>query len=70
MMPFAYSITTGIGLGILAYVLIGLCDYFVKLIAYACSKKEDKEKPVWDLHVVMLIIAALFIIYFFVPVTF
>ena len=70
MMPFAYSITAGIGLGILSYVLIGLCDYFVKLISYACSKKENKEKPVWDLHFVLLIIAALFVIYFFVPVSF
>lgn len=70
MMPFGYSITTGIGLGILAYVAINMTNYFVKLIGYACSKKEGKEKPVWDLHVVMLIIAALFIVYFFVPVSF
>lgn len=70
MMPFGYSITTGIGLGILSYVLIGICDYVVKAIAYACSNKEDKVKPAWDLHVVLLIIAALFVVYFFVPVSF
>ena len=70
MMPFGYSITTGIGLGILSYVLIAICDYLVKLIQYAVSKKEDKVKPVWDLHVVLLIVAALFIVYFFVPVSF
>ncbi len=70
MMPFGYSITTGIGLGILSYVLLDVCEYVVKLIAYACSKKADKVKPVWSLHVVMLIISALFIIYFFVPVSF
>lgn len=70
MMPFGYSITTGIGLGILSYVAINLCSYLVNLIAYACSKKEDKKKPVWDLHIVMLIISALFIVYFFVPVSF
>ena len=70
MMPFAYSITTGIGFGILSYVLISLCDYFVKLIGYACSKKEDKQKPVWDLHFVLLIIAVLFVVYFFIPVSF
>ena len=68
MMPFAYSITAGIGLGILSYVLIELADYLVKLVAYAFNK--DKEKPVWNLHVVLLIIAALFIVYFFVPVSF
>ena len=65
MMPFGYSITTGIGLGILSYVAISVFDYLVKLISYTFSKKEDKVKPVWDLHVVMLIIAALFIVYFF-----
>ena len=70
MMPFGYSITTGIGLGILSYVLIAICDYLVKLIQYAVSKKEDKVKPVWDLHVVLLVVAALFIVYFFVPVSF
>ena len=70
MMPFGYSITTGIGLGILSYVLIDLCEYCVKGIGYLCSKKEDKQKPVWDLHIVLLIVAVLFIIYFFVPVSF
>lgn len=70
MMPFGYSITTGIGLGILSYVIIDLCNYVCGMISYACSKKEEKVKPVWDLHVVTLIIAALFIIYFFVPLKF
>ncbi len=70
MMPFAYSITTGIGLGILSYVLIEVCSFVAKWISYKCSKQENKEKPVWDLHVVVLIIAALFIVYFFVPVSF
>ena len=70
MMPFGYSITTGIGLGILSYVLICLFDYVVKAIAYAFGNKETKEKPVWELHAVLLIIAALFVVYFFVPVSF
>ena len=68
MMPFGYSITTGIGLGILSYVIISVFDYVVNLIAYKLGKKE--VKPVWDLHIVMLIIAALFIVYFFVPLSF
>ena len=67
MMPFGYSITTGIGFGILSYVVIDLCEYIFGLIAYACSKKADKVKPVWSLHVVTIIIAILFLIYFFVP---
>lgn len=70
MMPFGYSITTGIGLGILSYVLIGVCEYLVHFFAYLFSKDEQKTKPVWDLHVVMLIIAALFVVYFFVPISF
>ena len=84
MMPFGYSITTGIGLGILSYVAIGLCSYVVKALQYAFSKNRSgavkaanneantacAEKPVWELHPVLLIIAALFIVYFFVPVTF
>jgi AGZA family xanthine/uracil permease-like MFS transporter len=70
MMPFGYSITTGIGLGILSYVLIELCSYLVQLVEYAVSKKEDKVKPTWNLHAVLLIIAALFVVYFFVPVSF
>ena len=68
MMPFGYSITTGIGLGILSYVFIDVCSYVVDLIAYAFGKRE--EKPVWNLHVALLIIAALFIVYFFVPIKF
>lgn len=70
MMPFGYSITDGIGLGIISYVIIDVCEYLIKLIAYACSKKEGKVKPVWDLHVVTIIITVLFLIYFFVPTSF
>lgn len=68
IMPLGYSITDGIGLGILSYVLISVCGYLFGLIGYACGKKEGKEKPVWDLHIVTIIIAVLFIVYFFVPV--
>ena len=67
IMPFGYSITDGIGLGILSYVAIDLCEYVVNFVAYKFGKKE---KPVWDMHVVLLIIAALFIVYFFVPTSF
>ena len=70
MMPFGYSITTGIGLGILSYVIIDVCAYLFGMLSYTLSNKEDKVKPTWNLHVVMLIIAALFIVYFFVPVSF
>ena len=67
MMPFGYSITTGIGLGLISYVIIDICEYLVGLVIYAINKKE---KPVWDLHVVTIVITALFLVYFFVPTTF
>lgn len=70
MMPLAYSITDGIGFGILSYVLIDLVIYIVNVIKYAATKNKGGEKPVWDLHVVTIIVAALFLVYFFVPTTF
>ena len=65
MMPFGYSITTGIGLGILSFVVIEACSYLGALIAFKAGKSQ--EKPVCELNVVTIIIAVLFIIYFFVP---
>ena len=67
MMPLSYSITDGIGFGLLSYVIIDLCIYIVSAIKYACTKKE---KPVWDLHPVTIIVAVLFCVYFFVPTVF
>ncbi|MBE7087305.1 MAG: NCS2 family permease [Clostridiales bacterium] len=69
MMPLAYSITDGIGFGILSYVIIDLVCYLISTIKYAFTKKEE-DKPVWDLHVVTIIVAVLFLVYFFVPTTF
>ncbi len=71
MMPLAYSITDGIGFGILSYVLIDVISYVVDAIKYAVAKdKEAAKKPVWDLSVVTIIVAVLFLVYFFVPTTF
>ncbi len=71
MMPLAYSITTGIGFGLLSYVIIDVVCYLVDLVKYACAKnKETAVKPAWDLHVITIIIAVLFLVYFFVPTTF
>ena len=68
MMPLAYSITTGIGLGILTYVVINCVAYLVKLCLFKAGKIE--EKPVWNISIVALVITALFLVYFFVPVSF
>lgn len=64
MMPLAYSITTGIGVGIIAYVLISVIIYIIDIIRFKCSKEENKEKPKLDLSIVMIIVFGLFLVYF------
>lgn len=69
MMPLSYSITSGIGLGIITFVVInGLC-YLIDLIRYAVAAKKgaEAEKPKWNISIVMLVITVFFLIYFFVP---
>lgn len=68
MMPLAYSITTGIGMGIISYVLINSIAWVVEFIQYKLGKKE--EKPKWNISVVCLVIFILFLVYFFVPTSF
>ena len=67
MMPLTYSITNGIGLGLIAYVVISLFVFFIKLIKYACGKAE---KPKWEISIVAIVITALFLVYFLVPTKF
>ena len=67
LMPLAYSITTGIGMAILSYVVISIFCFIFDAIKYACTKKEE-HKPVWSVSIVTIIIALLFCVYFFVPV--
>lgn len=64
IMPLGYSITDGIGIGLVFYVLIDLCEYVVGLIVAGVKKTE---KPKFDMSVVTLIVVALFLVYFFVP---
>ena len=66
LVPLTYSITSGIGLGIISYVLINAVCYFIELIIYLARKKSG-EKPKWNISVIMLIITAFFLVYFFVP---
>ena len=65
VMLLSYSITEGIGIGLLSYVLMSIVAYLFGLIKYAVKKDE---KPVWDVSVVAIIVSVLFCIYFFVPV--
>ena len=66
IMLLSYSITKGIGMGMVTYTVMSAIAYLVGLVKYAIDKKE---KPVWNVSVVALIVTALFCVYFFVPVT-
>lgn len=69
MMPLAYSITDGIGIGMISYVIINLFCYAVDMIKYAAVKNKDAAavKPKFNISVVLLIITILFVLYFFLP---
>ncbi|MBR2874671.1 MAG: NCS2 family permease [Clostridia bacterium] len=65
VMVLSYSITKGIGVGIVSYVLMASISWIVEVI----KAKDAEEKPAYPVSVVALIVAALFIVYFFVPAT-
>lgn len=69
LMPLSYSITNGIGFGILSYVIIEIVSFIISSIA-AKVKPEKHEKPKWEISAVCLIVAVLFLVYFFVPTVF
>lgn len=68
VMPFGYSITDGIGLGVISYVIITFIVYIVDLIRYKKNKLE--EKPKLDISIVLFVVFILFLIYFLVPTSF
>ncbi len=65
VMLLAYSITDGIGAGIVSYCIIDLIIWIIDLIRYKFGKL--KEKPRLDITWVTFIILILFLIYFLVP---
>ena len=67
VMLLSYSITKGIGIGLVAYTAMSVVAYVISAIKYAVDKKA---KPEWKVSVVALIVTALFCVYFFVPVAF
>lgn len=69
LMVLTYSITKGIGAGVIAYVLMTIASYLVQLVKYAFTKKPE-DKPKWEISVVLLVVFALFLVYFFVPTSF
>ena len=68
VMVLSYSITKGIGVGMIAYTVMSIISYLVEMIKYAAGKKQG-EKPVWSVSVIAIIVSLLFVAYFFVPTT-
>ena len=64
-MVLAYSITDGIGMGIITFVILDVFIYLVDLFLYKNNKKKDKPK--FEITVTTLVIFILFLIYFLVP---
>ncbi len=77
IMLLSYSITKGIGIGIITYTILSTFTYLVNLIKYACTKNKvttnengeqvAMQKPVYNVHFVTIIITVLFLVYFLVP---
>ena len=67
----SYSITKGIGIGMIAYTLMNAVAYGAEWIKYAVAKKGEGDeavaKPQWNVSVVAIVVTALFLVYFFVP---
>ena len=72
VMVLSYSITKGIGIGMISYTVMSAISYLVELIKYSVAKKKDEnaEKPEWTVSVVAIVVTVLFLAYFFVPVKF
>jgi len=69
IMLLSYSITKGIGIGMITYTILSVISYLVSIIGYACKKdKEGVEKPKFNVSIVSIIVTVLFCVYFFVPV--
>ncbi len=66
VMVLSYSITKGIGVGLLAYTIMSVLAYVVELVV---SLVKKTEKPKWNISLVAIIVALFFCVYFFVPTT-
>lgn len=81
VMVLAYSITKGIGIGMITYTILSLVCYVCRIIGYACKKDKTRkvvdengeeitvpiEKPKFNISVIAIIVTVLFLIYFLVP---
>lgn len=65
MMVLAYSITDGIGFGIITFVFLDIVIYIIDFIRYGSGKSNIKPKS--EMTLVTFIVFILFLIYFLVP---
>ncbi len=63
VMVLSYSITKGIGIGLISYTVISAIEYLVELIK---SSVKKTEKPRWSVSIVAIVVTILFLVYFFV----
>ena len=54
------------GVGMLSYMLMSLVLYLVKLVKFRIAKRD---KPLFDISPVSIIVSIFFCFYFFVPAT-
>ena len=64
IMVLSYSITDGIGFGLVSYTVMNAILYLAELIISAVKKTE---KPKWNVSIVAIVVSVLFLVYFFVP---
>ncbi|MBQ8254811.1 MAG: NCS2 family permease [Clostridia bacterium] len=64
VMVLSYSITKGIGVGLVSYTVMSIISYVIELIKSAVKKTE---KPKREFSAVAIVVTLLFIVYFFVP---
>jgi AGZA family xanthine/uracil permease-like MFS transporter len=68
MMPFTYSITKGMGLAILSYVLVYAIGWIIDIAVWLFKKRLlGQPRPPWPISIITLVVAVLFMFYFFMP---
>lgn len=71
MMLLSYSITKGIGMGVITYVLITVVCDIIQGVKYLLAKdKENAKKPKFEISVILWVVFVLFLVYLFVPTVF
>jgi AGZA family xanthine/uracil permease-like MFS transporter len=65
IMVLAYSITDGLAMEIISFVVIDLIIYIIDTIKY--KKNSKLAKPKLEINFITLVVLILFLIYFLVP---